>query len=169
MAESVPISPNGPRLEPVLGPLPANEEKDLRARLVAAGQALVNLGQCVGGRVGWHNQGLELVWMPSGQLSFTSYVATVDSANNAVSFAIELRPGWYFGVVPDRPTWVVETSIEADCLHSVDHESMETVYEYEITTESPREAVVTLGHEVKRLADMATSHPVDHWTDMTRD
>ncbi len=169
MAESVPITALGPRLEPVLGPLPADEERDLRARLLAAGQVLLGLAQRIGGRVGWHNQGLELEWMPSGQLSITSYVATLDPDKNAVTFSVQLRPGWYFGEAHDPPSWVIETSVEADCLHSVDHQAMETVYQQEITTHSPRDAVMTLVQEVQRLVGTATEHPVDHWTDMTRD
>jgi hypothetical protein len=169
MAESVSITGEGPRLEGVLGPMAPAEEADVRRRVVEAGTRLAELARQLRGRVGWHNQGLELEWMASGQLSITTAVEVVDRDKNAIAFIIQLRPGWYFGELGDRASWVVELSIEADCLHAVDHKAMETVYDSEIVAHSPTEAAETLAREVDRLIELATAHPLEHWTAQTRD
>jgi hypothetical protein len=71
VAETVPITALGPRLEGVLGPLRPDEESRIRKRLLAAGSELVDLARDLAGRAGWHGQGLELDWAPSGQLAIS--------------------------------------------------------------------------------------------------
>lgn len=125
-------------------------------------------GTSVGGP-GGTTQASKLVWVPSGQLSISGAVGVCDADANAVGFLVEVRPGWYYGVASEPPNWVVELSVEADCLHELDHEAMETVYDAEVVAYSPRAAVEMLTHEVERLADLARSNPPEHWTRMTRD
>jgi hypothetical protein len=93
----------------------------------------------------------------------------VDSDRNAIAFMLELRPGWYFGRPEDRASWVVELSVEADCLHAVDHEAMETVFNAEHVSYSARDAVAMFAVRARHLTELATTHPLEHWTDQTRD
>lgn len=167
--QRVPITAEGPRLEGVLGPLAPEEERHLRGLILGASDRLVRLASDLRGQAAGHHRGLELVWVPSGQLSIAGAVEVCDADTNAVGFLVELQPGWYHGVASEPPNWVVEVSVEADCLHEVDHEAMETVYDAELVAYSPRAAVEMLTHEVERLADLATSNPPEHWTRMTRD
>jgi hypothetical protein len=169
MAESVPISSTAPRLEGVLGPLAPEHERRARAQLLGVSQQLVELSRRLGGRAGWHGEGLELVWMPSGQLSVAAAVELSDSHGKAAAFAVELRPGWFYGVAQDPPRWVVGLEIEVDCQHDVDHQQMEVVLSEEAEASSPLDAIALLSLAVDRFISLTNLHSVEHWTSMGRD
>lgn len=169
MAESVPIGADRPRLEGVLGPLTPAAEREARQLLVATSGRLVELARAVGGRAGWHGSGLELMWIPSGQLSIDCAVEALDAQGHAVAFCVDLMPGWFYGVAEPSPRWTVERRIQVDCRHAADHRMMEPVLEVVEDAADALGAVHALADSVEQLIRCATAHPLEHWTARTLD
>lgn len=140
MAESVVIT-DQTHLEGVLGPLNEVDDRRIKARIQAASIRLGVLAAQINGHVGWHGQGLELNWMPSGQTSIATFVGVTDPSGQAVSFLVELRPGWFYGKRTGTPSWEVEVTVEVDCQHADDHGSMHQVFERSTTASDPELAV----------------------------
>ena len=70
---------------------------------------------------------------------------------------------------PSRKSeWVVETSIEVDCQHVPDHESMENVFNQQERRQTPECAVDELLDATRQLAALAMDNPIDYWTSKTK-
>jgi hypothetical protein len=110
--------------------------------------------------------------MELGQVAITMHVGALDPGRNSVVFGVEVSPSWSsLGKQwsDDAPSWVIETWIDADCLHTPAHDAMESVYTHEAFAQGPVDAAMVLQRETESLIALATGHPVDHWTDKTRD
>jgi hypothetical protein len=67
--KTTPITAIGPDLDSVLGPLAADDERQIRVRLLSLGNRILNTARRLGGGCGWHGSGFELHSMPSAQAS----------------------------------------------------------------------------------------------------
>lgn len=170
MAEAVSLHTGHPHLESVFGPLTEEEDAHLRVDLAQVDALLRQLARHFGQNgAGWEGTGLELVWMRSGQTRISSYVETMDEAQHAAAFLLELRPSWYDGQRSGVPGWDIEMTLEVDCQPGVDHESMEAVYERPVAhAHTPTEAVELLLAAARDLLALGRAHPVSHWTAMGR-
>jgi len=89
----------------VLGPLSSEDEASIRAILTEVDGGLELARHFGRNRAGWEGTGLELTWMPSGQLDISSFVEAGISGSECVAFSIELRPSWYFNARSSLLTW----------------------------------------------------------------
>jgi hypothetical protein len=151
-------------------------EARVRAGIVSSGERLSALASQLGGGA----SGFELELMELGQVAVTMHVGAPDSEQNSVVFGVELWPGWS-NLGPsssiETPSWLVEAWIDADCLHvpagdgmslhTPARDGMETVYSHGAIKHAPVDAAEALRNETDALIALATSHSVDHWTDMT--
>jgi hypothetical protein len=160
----VAITRDGPRLEGVFGPLTPTQDRTIREAFATISADLVKLAARLGSRAGWEGSGLELNWMRSGQTSIECFVEGTDSGGHGVSFLIELRPSWYYGLQTGRAEWEIEMSVETDCRHDADH-GPHTVFEQTSTATNPEEAVNALRDAATLLVDLATKQPLSRWTD----
>lgn len=157
--ESVLINAVSPKLNGVFGWISSEDEKSIRSNLLTTGSRIAEAGRMLRSRNGSHASGLELQWLPSGQLAIATSIG-IGEPESRVEFCLELRPGWYFEADKDCATWVVEVSIQAD---GPSRYGMETVHSSETITRSQWEAVETLALEADRLIGLATEHPAEHW------
>ena len=160
--KSVPITLDGPMLEGVLGWMTDEQAGAARVEVLTAGQQLDAVAERLQGRVGWHGQGLEMHWMPSGQLSIWGSVEAGLDGSGMVAFIVELRPSWYFGVRKGSPGWEIGVDVEADCQHSPDHGSMHTVFDWTRSATSLEDAIACLGEAMALLGDLAR-RPLADW------
>jgi hypothetical protein len=166
--KSVPITTELPLLGTVFGHMTHAEEARIRAGIVDSGGRLNELAERLGGGA----KGFELELMELGQAAITMHVGVLDSGRNSVVFGVEVSPSWSnLGRQwsHEAPSWVIETWIDADCLHTPAHDALESVYTHEAFAEGPLDASTVLQRETESLIALATGHPVDHWTDKTRD
>ena len=156
------ITIDGPMLEGVLGWMTDEQAGAARAGVLAAGQRLDAVAKRLRGRIGWHGRGLEMHWMPSGQLSIWGSVEAGLDASRMVAFIVELRPSWYFGDRKGSPGWEIAVDVEADCQHSPDHGSMHTVFEWTRSATAVEESIACLSDATAVLDDLA-SRPLANW------
>lgn len=170
MAETVSLARKRPRIEGVFGPLTADEDSALRSIMAEVDTELLALGAHLGrSRAGWEGSGLELVWVPSGQLSISSFVGVPVEPGLAVDFYVELRPIWFYGNPDGSIGWVVEASVQADCQHVPSHSSMDTVWDRgEVTRDSPKLAVAELLEAAKELHVLGRQHAPAHWLELAK-
>lgn len=162
--ECVSITPDGPALEGVLGPLSASDEKTIRSGLVVMGAELQRVADVAGRRVGFLNNGLELVWLPSGQTCIHTSISGADGAGKVVEFIIELRPSWFFGKRSEKLTWEIESVIQVDCSHADYHRSMHEVVTESVEATAPLDAVSALGRSIDQMVRRVTSGAFEQWT-----
>ena len=149
-------------LEGVFGWMPDEQAQAARQGVLAAGGRLDGLAERLQGRVGWHGHGMEMHWMPSGQLSIWGAVEAGLDGSRMVAFIVELRPSWYFRDRKAPPGWEIEVEVEADCQHSPDHGSGHTVFDWTRSATSVKEAIAVLG-EALELLDGLASRPLEEW------
>jgi len=168
--ETSSLRKNQPHLEAVLGPLSAQDDASIRAIFDDVDGVLHELARYFGrDGAGWEGAGLELSWMPSGQLDISSHVCAGIDGSKRVDFCIELRPSWYFGEKSSTLSWEIETVIWADCQHSVDHHSMEDVHESSLRAATALEAATALREASRELLRLGTSFPLEHWLKLASD
>ncbi len=160
--QTVPLTPDGPLLEGILGFLDGEAEVSLRAQLLAAGELLVQTATEQGSQVVWQGKGLELAWYPSGQLSISGCIERRGGDGRIVAFTAELRPSWFYGVHQSEPSWEVEVSVESDC--GADHvcDTPNTVHREVRSVVSPGQAVSALADAVHAIYEFANG-PLDGW------
>jgi hypothetical protein len=166
--ETVVITADAPMLEGVFGPLSDHDDRSLRSALLACGARLSQVAQ--GFRSGPVEQAaaMKLRWSPSGQTAIESSVAATDSEGSAVTFNLELRPGWFYGDRTGEAGWVVEVLVEVDCQHSPDCGTMHQAFEHVGSAASLDEVIARVEEatsEVVRLAEL----PLADWVAMGRD
>ena len=115
------LTEHHPKLEGVFGTLSMSQDEYLRRVL---DQVDGELGR-IAGHVG-NTAGLEMQWYESGQLFISGYVTAGDAESHAATFMVELWPSWVHGEPVGKSEWVVETSIDVDCQHVIDHEVWRT-------------------------------------------
>ena len=167
--ETSSLKKNQPHLESVFGPLSEEDNSKIRTILDEVDVILLEIARHFGhDRAGWEGTGLELNWMQSGQTAIGSNVGASNQKGDCVDFCLELRPSWYFGEKSPLLKWEIESAVEADCLHSVDHAHMHTVNEVSVRMDSPIEAALALleaSRELQRLADV----PLERWLELVAD
>jgi len=124
----VPITSERPILGSVFGHMNPDDEAGIRSRILTCGRRLGALGTELGGG---SSAGVELQLMERGQVEIAVNVGASDQEQNGVVFGAVRRPSW--SRLPRRQSdqtqsWLIETWIDADCLHSVDHGAMESVF-----------------------------------------
>jgi hypothetical protein len=158
-----------PHLESVLGPLTEEDDSKIRSIFREIDGVLLEIAHHFGhNRAGWEGTGLELTWTKSGQTAISSNVGASNEEGECVDFCVELRPSWYFSEKAALLKWDVESSVEADCLHSVDHAHMHTVNEVLVRIDSPIDAALALleaSRELQRLAVV----PLGYWLELASD
>jgi hypothetical protein len=162
----VPITNDGPLLGSVFGHMTLDGESQIRHGIVDCGGRLLACAN----RLAGGSRGFELELTEWGWTAIGAVVQALDFEQNSVVFGLELTPGWSFH--PERQSeqsWIVASWIDADCLHSIHHEAMESVYTHETICHSPTEAVAAVNQDADALISLAISHPVGHWTGMTKD
>jgi hypothetical protein len=165
--KSVPITNERPLLGMIFGHMTHEEEARVRSGIVTCGERLSALADQLGGGA----RGFELELMELGQVAITMHVGALDSEQNSVVFGVEVSPSWSnLGErrSEDAQSWVVEAWIDADCLHTPAHDAMESAHTHEAFANTPLDAAKTLHDETESLIALATSHPVDHWTNMAK-
>ena len=168
--ETSSLQKNRPHLEGVFGPLSASIDSRIREILSEVDEILLEIAHHFGReRAGWEGSGLELSWMESGQLAISSYVGTCTQKGGCIDFCLELRPSWYFGERSSVLTWDVESTVEADCQHTVDHAHMHTVHEVSVRVESAIEAALALCSAARELQRLASEVPLEHWLELSSD
>ncbi len=161
------LQKNRPHLEAVFGPLAFEDDAKIRAIFDQVDAVLLEIAHHYHrDRAVWEGTGLELIWMPSGQVSISSYVGACVGAE-CVDFCLELQPSWYFSERSPTLTWEVVTEICADCRHAVDHCSMHTVHETSTRLANAVEAAAALLSAVRELLRLATDFPLEHWLELT--
>jgi hypothetical protein len=159
-----------PHLEGVLGSLCADDDAQIRAILDEVDEILISIAQHFGReRAGWEGTGLELTWMESGQMSISSYVGTCTKEGGCIDFCLDLQPSWYFGEKSKTLSWVVESSVAADCSHTEDHSHMHTVHEVSFRAKSAIEASTAMRSAASELKRLATDFPIEHWLKLASD
>ena len=145
------LTEHHPKLEGVFGTLSMSQDEYLRRVL---DQVDGELGR-IAGHVG-NTTGLEMQWSESGQLFISGYVTAGDAESHAATFMVELWPSWVHEEPTGKSEWVVETSIDVDCQHVIDHEGMYPL----------RVGVNTIG---RQLASLALDNPIDFWMSKAKD
>src|SRR6476646_250476 len=112
-----------PKLEGIFGPLSKSEDEYLRRVLDQADDELRRIASHIGNTVG-----MEMMWFESGQLFIGGHVVAGDAESHAATFMVELWPSWAHEEPTGKSEWVVETSIDVDCQHVIDHETMDNVF-----------------------------------------
>ncbi len=159
-----------PHLEGVLGSLCADDDAQIRAILDEVDEILISIAQHFGReRAGWEGTGLELKWMESGQMSISSFVGTCTKEGGCIDFCLMLQPSWSLGEKSSTLHWVVESSVEADCSHTVDHSHMHTVHEVSVVAPTAIDASIALRTAAMELQRLATDYPVKHWLELASD
>ena len=150
-------------LEGVFGPLSDHDDRSLRSALLACGVRLSQVAQGFRSGQGEQAGAMKLRWFSSGQTAIESSVAATDSDRSAVTFYLELRPGWFYGDRTDEAGWVVEV----DCQHSPDCGTMHQAFEHVGSAASLDEVIARIKEatsEVVRLAEL----PLADWVAMGR-
>ena len=153
-----------PKLQGIFGPLDRSQDDYLRSVLTEVDKQLSQIAR----HFGRDGAGLDLEWFESGQLSIGGCVETGDSESHAASFMVQLWPSWMHEEPVRNSEWVVETSIDVDCQHVPDHESMETVFSRQDRRQTPEGAVDALLEATNRLAALAMNNPIEYWTSQTK-
>jgi hypothetical protein len=155
---------NRPHLESVLGTLSQQDDASVRAMFDEIDGVLLKIARHFGrDGAGWEGTGLELTWMPSGQVDISSHVSCCIDGQKCVDFCIELQPSWYFGERSSPTVWEIATSIEADCQHAVDHRCMHTVHKTSARALTALDAANTLRAAAIEMHRLATQFPLEHW------
>ncbi|MEM9656221.1 MAG: hypothetical protein AAGA65_29310 [Actinomycetota bacterium] len=145
--QSVPITFDRPLLGAVFGSMSTEAEAEVRAGLLGSTAALAKLAEELGGVAnGVDCEGLSLGWLPSGQVDIEGYVAVPGATSITVTFMVELRPSWFYGV-SDRAGWDIETTVAVRCTHDVDH-GEHIVDERLRSASTPKRIVEVLAEEV---------------------
>lgn len=153
-----------PKLQGIFGPIDKTQDEYLRQVLAQVDKELSRIAR----HFGKDGAGLDMAWYESGQLSISGYVETGDSESHAASFMVELWPSWMHEEPARTSAWVVETTIDVDCQHVPDHESMDTVFNRRERRQTPEGAVDALLDATHLLADLAIDNPIEYWTSQTR-
>jgi hypothetical protein len=171
VAETVSLAKARPRLEGVFGPLSVEDDHILRSTLSQADVELLALAEHFGrDGAGWQGTGLELVWYPSGRLAISSFVGAADDAGHAADFCAELHPSWFYGEASGEAAWNIESTIQVDCQHTLDHGGIEGVWDRgEVQRGTPTEAAKELLEAVRLLRRLGTEHPLDYWLAKAKD
>ena len=161
MPEIASLARDHPRIESVFGPLTDDEDATLRSFFAEVDRELQGLAEDVRGGT----KGLEVIWSRLGQVQVFG-----DVAARGVSFDVGLYPTWCFGNRSGEPGWGIEASIDADCQHSVDHESMDTVWDRgDVEMSTPEAAVRELVEAARQLHRLACEHPLEYWQALAKD
>jgi hypothetical protein len=158
------LAKDHPKLQGIFGPLDRSQDEYLRRVLAQVDEELARLSR----HFTRDSAGLDLAWYESGQLTISGYVETGDSESHAAAFMVELWPSWMHEEPSRKSEWVVETSIEVDCQHVPDHESMENVFNRQERRQTPESAVDELLDATRQLAALAMDNPIDYWTSKTK-
>lgn len=160
------LQKNRPHLESVLGPLSDEEDSKIRTLLSEVDGVLLEIAHHFGSEgAGSEGTGLELAWIPSGQVYISSYVGT-STKRACIEFGIELWPSWAYGNRTSTLTWNIETTVRADCQHRVDHGGMDVVHEVSVRVESALEAALALQSASHDLRNLALAFPLEHWEEL---
>jgi hypothetical protein len=160
---------NRPHLESVLGPLSEQDDVTVRAIFGEVDAVLLELARQFNSRAGWEGTGLDLVWLPSGQVSIRSYVGKCIDRSKCVDFEIELWPSWIYGRRASTVSWEAEIGVYADCQHAVNCRCMHLVHSATLVTTTALEAAQALRTQVGELRRWATEFPSEHWLRMAGD
>ena len=152
------------KLEGVFGTLSMSQDEYLRRVLDQVDGEL----ERIAGHVG-NTTGLEMQWSESGQLFISGYVTAGDAESHAATFMVELWPSWVHEEPTGKSEWVVETSIDVDCQHVIDHEGMENVFSRQERQQTPESAVDELLNATRQLASLALDNPIDFWMSKAKD
>ncbi len=169
MGLPIPMTADGPPLEPVFGRLPAEEQEQLRAQLLDAEARRLELQRrFTGGPSAWF-PGVELVVYDSGEGHLQTCAGGMAATGGAVQFEVNLYRGAVFGPPRTIPTWTIDVTVYVDCMHEVDHETMDYVYSDVTLADSPAEAVETYSDKIDEVISLAAEHPLEYWAAMGRD
>jgi len=158
------LAKDHPKLQGIFGPLDKSQDEYLRAVLSKVDKELSRLAK----HFARDSAGLDLAWYESGQLTISGDLETGDSESHAAAFMVELWPSWMHEEPTRTGEWVVETSIEVDCQHVPDHDSMENAFNRQERQQTPESAVDELLDATRQLAALATNNPIEYWTSMTK-
>lgn len=159
-----------PYLGSVFGALSERDTSEIRAIFKEVDRVLLDISGHFGrNRAGWEGTGLELTWSQSGQTGISSNVGASTKTGDCVDFCLELRPSWHFGEMSEVLTWDIETSIEADCKHTIDCAHMHTVDETVVRVETAIGSAKELLSAVRRLRSQAIDHPLEYWLELASD
>ena len=165
MATTTSIANMQPLLESVLGPMTNAEDKECRAILAEVDNKLLALARYFGQeRAGWEGTGLELTWLPSGQVEINSFVEVWLHDSKCVSFLIELRPTWFYGERTGNSEWEIEAEIYADSPEEVKQSAMARVHGFPVLRAmTPKDAVIALSKATDDLIRLAHDTPLEEW------
>jgi hypothetical protein len=165
MATSSSIARLRPRLQSVFGLLSLDDDTEIREILSQTDGILLDLAQCfASSRAGWEDTGLDLVWLPSGQIEISSFVGTGLDGSHCVDFVVSLTPVWARGGFPVEPGWEIEAVIQADCQHKIDHRCMHLVHELPaVRKTNPIDAAIALRDMTGELLRLGKDKPITFW------
>jgi hypothetical protein len=171
MAASSSIKKLNPRLQSVFGHLTQSEDIEIRKILDGTDKLLLEFAHFLGrDHAGWEGTGLDLIWLPSGQIDISSFVSAGLDGDHKVDFIVSLHPTWIYGDFPDEEGWQVEAEIEADCQHKIYCGYMHGVFELPpVIRKSPIEAVTALHNITAELIQLGKERPIEYWLQLAGD
>ena len=171
MATSSSIKKTNPKLQSIFGILTPPGDAEIRKILSRTDELLLAFANFFGSkRAGWEGTGLELTWLPSGQVEISSFVETGLDGDHCVSFIVSLLPAWFYGDFPTEQEWRIEAQIYADCQHKVYCGNMHCVYELpSIAYTHPIDAVIALRDTTVELIKLGKDKPLEYWLQLAGD
>src|SRR5262249_2269703 len=171
MATHSSIAKEQPHLQAVFGVLSAADDDLIRNIFRQTDLSLLELARHFGRqRAGWGGTGLELIWLPSGQIEISSFVGAAPDGSRCVDFLVSLTPTWVYHDFPSELAWDIEAQIQADCQHVIDHRAMHLVHEMPTRRErAPIDAAQALRVMAAELLVLGQSTPLEHWLQLAGD
>ena len=121
-------------------------------------------------RAGWEGTGLDLTWLPSGQIEIGSFVETGLDGDHRISFIVSLQPTWFYGDFPTEQGWEIKAEIDADCQHKVYCGNMHCVYELpSIICTQPVDAAIALRNMTTDLIQLGKNKSIEYWLQLASD
>ena len=169
--ETSSIKKLSPRLQSVFGVLTPSDDVEIRKVLSDTDEMLLDLAKFFGSnRAGWEGTGLDLAWLPSGQVEIGSFVETGLDGDHRISFAVSLKPAWFYGDFPTEQGWEIKAEIDADCQHKVYCGNMHCVYELpSVTCTHPVDAAIALRNMTADLIQLGRNKPIGYWLQLAGD
>jgi len=171
MATQSSIANLQPRLQAIFGLLSVADDTQIRSIFRQTDEHLLELAQHFGShRAGWEGTGLELVWLPSGQIEVSSFVGTGLDGSHRVDFIVSLTPTWASSDFPTEAAWEIEAQIQADCQHTTNHRSMHLVHELPTRRRSyPIDSALALRDMAAELLILGRDTPIEYWLQLAGD
>ncbi|CAG0935528.1 hypothetical protein TFLX_04369 [Thermoflexales bacterium] len=169
--ETSSIQKLNPRLQSVFGILTPSDDAEIRKILSDIDVMLLEFAHFFGSNhAGGGGTGLDLVWIPSGQIKISSFVGAGLDGDHIVDFTVSLQPTWFYGDFPTEQGWEIIAEINADCQHKVYCGNMHCVYELpSVTCTHPVDAAIALRNMTADLIQLGKNKPIEYWLQLAGD